>query len=131
MPSSDPATALADCSQTVLKTPISQWPDRPITQFLPVDFSQHNVDAPNRRYHVGNQLSFAHLAERLQIGEAGRAHVHSVRLRGAIADDVIPHLSTRRLHRLVNLTRWNCETFRNNLEVIDERLHLRLHLLAL
>src|SRR6185312_11609216 len=52
-------------------------------------------------------------------------------LRSAIADNVITHLAARRLDRLVNLAFGNIEAFRDDLEVIDERFHLRLHLLAI
>src|SRR5215472_8594312 len=55
--------------------------------------------------------------------------MHAIGLRGTVAYDVIAHLSPWRLDCLVNFTSWNLESLRNNLEVIDEGLHLSLHLL--
>src|SRR5438270_12041013 len=56
--------------------------------------------------------------------------MHAVGLAGTVAHDVIPHLAPRRFHCLINLTCWNCKAFRDYLKVIDEGLHLGLHLLA-
>ena len=57
--------------------------------------------------------------------------MHAVRLRGAVADHVISHFAARRFYRLINLALRHGKAFRNNLKVIDERFHLRLHLFAI
>src|SRR5436309_2590449 len=49
----------------------------------------------------------------------------------AVADHVVAHLSARRFNRLINFARWNCEALSNDLKVIDERFHLRLHFFAI
>jgi hypothetical protein len=35
---------------------------------LPVDLSQHNINAANRGNHVGDQLAFTHLGKALKVG---------------------------------------------------------------
>src|SRR5450755_4529902 len=52
----------------------------------------------------------------------------TIRVGSAIADHVIAHFAARRFDGLVHLARRHTEAFRHNLEVIDERLHLGLHL---
>src|SRR6185369_1265628 len=56
--------------------------------------------------------------------------MHAIWLRRAIAYDVESNLSTRGLDRLIDLARRHRKAFGHDLKVIDERLHLRLHLLA-
>ena len=69
--------------------------------------------------------------KRLQIAEARRAHVHAIRLRRSVAHDVVADLAARRFDRLIHFAGRNAEAFGHDLEVIDERFHLRLHLFAL
>src|SRR5262249_41290365 len=49
----------------------------------------------------------------------------------SVAADVIAHLSARRLNCLVDLARRYRESLSDDLKVIDEGLHLRLHFLAI
>src|SRR6187402_339002 len=86
---------------------------------LPVDLAQHNIDRPDYCYNVGQQLTFAHRLQRLECRIAGVPHMYTVRLRRTIAHDVVSHLATRRLHRLVHLARWNSKAFSHNLKVMD------------
>src|SRR6185312_9831436 len=107
--------------------PIVDWSEEGSS----VDFPQHNVDRPDDGDHVGNQPAFAHLLQSLERGERWVAHVDAIRLGGAVADNVVAHLAARRLHCLVDLSGGNGEAFGDDLEVVDERLHLRLHVLAI
>src|ERR1051325_6993938 len=52
------------------------------------------------------------------------------RFRGAVAHNVITHFAAWGLNSVVNLTFRYSKAFRDNLKVIDEGFHLRLHLLA-
>src|SRR5579863_8300998 len=52
------------------------------------------------------------------------------RLLRTIARDEAAQFATRRFDRRIRLTRWWREAFGENLEVVDERFHLRLHLFA-
>src|SRR5437763_4380689 len=56
--------------------------------------------------------------------------MYAVWLRSAIADDVISQFPARRFDHLVDFALRHAKPFSDDLEVIDERLHLRLHLLA-
>src|SRR5262249_6474531 len=60
-----------------------------------------------------------------------RPHMYSIWLRGAIADHVIAHLAARRFDSLINFARRHRKALSNDLKVIDERFHLRLHLFAI
>src|SRR5438105_1171432 len=73
----------------------------------------------------------SHLRQSLQVSQTCGTHVYSIWLRGAIADHVITHLAPGRFHSLINFARWNCEALSNDLKVIDERFHLRLHFFAI
>src|SRR4051794_33037579 len=46
----------------------------------------------------------------------------------AVGADVAPELPARRLDREVHLALWNAETFRDDLEVVDQGLHRRVQL---
>src|SRR5690242_12900560 len=56
--------------------------------------------------------------------------MYPVRFCSTVANHVVAHFPAWRLNRLVDLTFRDGKAFRNNLEVIDEGFHLRLHLLA-
>ena len=57
--------------------------------------------------------------------------MHPIRLGRAVAGHVIPHLAARRFYCLVHFALGNGKSFGHDLEVIDERFHLRLHLLPI
>src|SRR5690242_6608378 len=101
------------------------------TAALPVYLSQHNVNAADGGDHIGDEPAFAHFGQRLQVHIRGRAHVHAVGLGGAVADHVVAHFAARRFDCLVNLARGHGKALGDDLEVVDESFHLRLHLFAL
>ena len=74
---------------------------------------------------------FHHERQRLQIDERRRAEMHAQRLWRAIAGDETAQLAARRFHGDKRFARRRRKAFRENLEMVDERFHLRLHLLAL
>src|SRR5216683_6282068 len=57
--------------------------------------------------------------------------MNAQRLRRPVAGDENAQLAPRRLDGHENLARRRRKSLRENLEVVDERFHLRLHLLAL
>ena len=71
-----------------------------------------------------------HVRQYLQIAETRRAHVNAIRLGGAVADHVVADLAARRFDHLVDLAGGHAEAFGHDLEMIDQRFHLRLHLFA-
>src|SRR5690349_10020272 len=45
--------------------------------FLPINFTQHNVQRSNNRHHIRHQVSDAKSLQRLQVHKARRAHAHT------------------------------------------------------
>src|SRR5438045_852576 len=72
----------------------------------------------------------ANLGQSLHICQASRTHVHAVGFRPTVADNVVSHFAARRFDCLIDLTLGYPKSFSDDLEVVDERFHLRLHLLA-
>src|SRR5205085_3953456 len=46
--------------------PSLQYSTTPILHFLPIDLSEHDIDAADYGYYVGDQAAFAHFRERLK-----------------------------------------------------------------
>ena len=67
---------------------------------------------------------------RLQRHEARRAELDAPRLRTAVGDDVDAELAARRLDADVDLALGDGVALGDDLEVVDERLHRRVQLLA-
>src|SRR3546814_16551377 len=60
----------------------------------------------------------------------GARRVHPERLVGAVADQVAAELALGRLDRAIGLAGRNAIALREQLEVVDQRFHVVLHLLA-
>ena len=56
--------------------------------------------------------------------------MNAIGLGRAVGDDVVAHLPARRFNSLIDLAGRHRESFRDDLEVMDQRLHLRLHFFA-
>src|ERR1700722_5633408 len=100
-------------------------------QRLAVDLAQHDIDRSDDGDDIGEETAFAHGFECLQSCESWIAHMNAVGFGGAVRDDVVVHHAVRRFNRAGRLTCWNTKAFGHNLEVMDEGLHLGLHLLAI
>ena len=74
--------------------------------------------------------AFHHFGQRLQIAETRRAHVHAVRVGGAVADHVVAEFAARRFNHLEDFACGDAEALGDDLEMVDEGLHLGLHLFA-
>ncbi len=72
-------------------------------------------------------MATRHLVQRRQVREAGRADLQPVRLVGTVADDVDAELALRVLDRRVGLALGHVEAFGEELEVVDQLFHARLH----
>ena len=86
---------------------------------------------PMQAIRSATRPPFGKLGQRLQIHERRRAHLHAVGLRRAVAHYEVAHFAARRFDALIDLAGRRRKSFGENLEVIDQRFHLRLHLLAL
>ena len=71
-----------------------------------------------------------HLLERREVREARRTALEPVGLVGAIGDEVDAELALRRLDRGVGLALGHAVAFGHQLEVVDERFHVALHVFA-
>ena len=85
---------------------------------------------PMRRDGIRDQRAFNHRRKALQISEARRAHVNAPGMRSSVAHHVVRDLPARRFHGLIRFAGGHAITLGDNLEMVDERFHLRLHLLA-
>src|SRR6185437_10003606 len=95
-----------------------------------IDFPEDNVLRADDRDHIGQHVAGAHLLERRQVRETRRAALPPVRLVGTIGDEVDAKLPLGRLDCRVRLAFGYFVAFREELEVVDERFHVILHLLA-
>src|SRR4029077_12633788 len=93
---------------------------------LAVDLSQNNINRPDARDHVGNQLAGDQLRQGLQIDVRWRAKMRAQRFWRAVAGYKAAQFATRRFHRHKSLAGRRRKPFREYLEVVDERFHLRL-----
>src|ERR1051325_8805067 len=59
-----------------------------ISHDLPINFTQHDIQSPNDRYYVSDQVANAHLLQRLQIDKRRRTHAHAPRLLGSVRNQI-------------------------------------------
>mmetsp|Transcript_33103 Transcript_33103/g.77411 ORF Transcript_33103/g.77411 Transcript_33103/m.77411 type:complete len:312 (+) Transcript_33103:307-1242(+) len=97
---------------------------------LPIDFAEDDVLRANDGNHVGQHVALGHEVEALQVREAGCADFAAVWPVGAVRDEVDAELALGRLARGVRLAWRRRDALRVELEVVDERLHVALHLVA-
>ena len=72
----------------------------------------------------------SHLLERRQMREARRAALQPIRLVGAVGHQIDAELALRRFDRGVGLAFRHAVAFGEELEVMDQRFHVALHLFA-
>src|ERR1035437_2862743 len=97
---------------------------------LPVRVTENEIHAADGRDHIRDQGPLHHFRHGLQVAETGRAHVYAVRVGGTVADHVIPEFAARRFNPLVDFAFGYAEALGNNLEMVNEGLHLGLHFFA-
>src|SRR5258706_3176287 len=95
-----------------------------------VDIPEDDVLRADDRDHVRDHVSARHLVQRGQVCEVGRAQLQPVRFVGAVRNDVDAELALRMLDRGIRLARWHVYSLSEELEVMDQLFHVRLHLFA-
>src|SRR2546427_4834482 len=75
------------------------WSMLPLT----IHVAEHDVDRPDDRHHVGDELPLAHDRQRLQVDERRGAEAHAVRHLPALAHEIETLLAPRALHHVVDL----------------------------
>src|SRR5436190_20204800 len=98
---------------------------------LTVDVPQDKIETPHDRDRVSDQYAFQHGSQCLQVSKARRSHEHAMRIGRSVAHYEVTQLSTRRFNHLIYRAGGHTETFSNDLEMVDERLHLSFHLFAI
>src|SRR5215468_8793584 len=98
---------------------------------LAIHIAEDDVDGANAGDDVRDDLPFNKFRKRLQINKRRGAEMATQRLWRAIAGDEATKLATRRFHGDVGLAGRRRKTLSENLEVVDECFHLRLHFFAL
>src|ERR1043165_8483891 len=75
-------------------------------------------------------MALHHLLQRREMRKAGRAALEAIRLVRAVRHEVDAELALRRFDGGIRLARRYAVAFREQLEVMNERFHVALHLLA-
>src|SRR5438094_1315926 len=66
-----------------------------------INLSQNNIQRPNNRNHVRDQMSEAKFLKRLQVHEARRAHAHPPGLLRAVGNQIAANLAFRSFDRMI------------------------------
>ena len=85
---------------------------------------------PTTAIRSATATSWQHGGGRVQGGERRGAELDAPRLRGAVGDERAAGLAARRLDADVDLALGDAEAFGDDLEVVDQRLHRGVQLLA-
>src|SRR5881394_4582682 len=94
---------------------------------LSINLSQNDIQRSNDGDHVGNHLAARDVRQRRKIHKTGAAKVNARRLRSANRFDIDAEFAFRTLNRLINLTGRHIETLGDDQEVMNQRVHVRLH----
>ena len=70
-----------------------------------------------------SMCAFAHLADGVEIVEAGAAYMQPIGNRRTVADDEIAQLALASFDGVVDHARRDAEAFGHQLEVVDQRFH--------
>mmetsp|Transcript_17972 Transcript_17972/g.55975 ORF Transcript_17972/g.55975 Transcript_17972/m.55975 type:complete len:430 (-) Transcript_17972:116-1405(-) len=95
-----------------------------------VDLAEDDVLRADDRDDVREHVTARHVVEAGEVEEAGRADATPVRARAAVGDEEDAKLALGRLDARIRLAGGHGHALRVVLEVVDERLHRVLHLLA-
>src|ERR1035437_2861085 len=96
----------------------------------PVRVAENEIHAADGRDHIRDQGALHHSRHGLEIAETGRAHVYAVRVGGSVAHHVVSEFAARRFNHLVDLAFGYAEALGNDLEMVNQGLHLGLHFFA-
>src|SRR6185369_6109374 len=96
----------------------------------PIDLSKDDVERAENGRDVGQEMASADEVHRLQMGKARRADLALVGLVAAVGDQIDAELAFRRLDRGIDLAGRHVNALGVELEVVDERFHRTLHLVA-
>src|SRR5205807_2850107 len=96
----------------------------------PIHLAHHGVERADDRDQVGDEGVAYTGRGRLERDEARRPELHAPRFRPPVRDEEAAELPSRRLDRRVDLALGHPVALGDDLEVVDQRLHRRVELLA-
>src|SRR5690606_19628715 len=97
---------------------------------LTVDLAEHDVLGADDGDGIGEHVAARHDVERLQVGKARSADLHAIRLVAAVGNHVDAEFALGVLDPRINLAGRDVHAFGEQLEVVDEVFHTRLHAFA-
>src|SRR6185312_9612544 len=95
---------------------------------LPVYFPENDIHRPDNGDRVGDHVALRHLVHRGEVRKARRADLQAIRLVRAVRDEIDAELALGRLDRGVALALGHVHALGEELEVVDQLFHVRLHL---
>src|SRR3984885_2639510 len=95
-----------------------------------IDLSKDDVLGTDHGHHIGQHVSANHLPESGQMHEARSTALDAVRLVGAVRDQEYAEFALRRLDRGIGLALGHAVAFGHEFEMVNQRLHVALHVLA-
>ena len=87
--------------------------------YLPIYFTQNDINAANGRNHISDQASLNHFGKGAEIEERWGSNPHSQWLIRSVADEVVSQLSLGSLHAHIDLSFWRLEAFGDDFELSD------------
>src|ERR1039457_1684056 len=92
-----------------------------------IDLPEHDVHRADDGDGVGDHVPARHLVERRKMNKARRPDLQAIRLVGAVAHDVDAKLAFGMLDRRIRLAFGHAEALGEELEMVDQVFHPRLH----
>src|SRR5450759_2425728 len=112
------------------QSPCQYWPalrDSTPSARSSIDLPENNLDGADDRHHIREHVAARQLVHGGKMSEARGADFHPVGLVGAVGDEIDPELALGVLHRDVRLARRYVHALGEQLEVVDQLLHVGLH----
>src|SRR6266550_3104660 len=83
------------CPRSIGLTLICVYLDSSAVHNSSVNLAQNDIQGPDDRHDVRDQMPDAHLLQRLQVYEARRAHAHAPGLLRAVGNEIAANLAFR------------------------------------
>src|SRR6478609_9100083 len=109
---------------------VSWWVEEVIRSFSPVDLAEHDVHRADHRDSVGDHVTARHFVKGGEVRKTGCTDLQAVRLVGAVTHQIDAELALRMLDGGIRLALGHMEAFGEELEMVDQLLHVRLHRFA-
>src|SRR5688572_2939944 len=98
---------------------------------LPINLSQNDIQRSNNRHNVRHHFTFRHHRQRGKIHKARPAEMHAARSWSTVRFHINTQLAFRGLDRVINLAGGYVESFSDDQEMMNQRVHVTLHRFAI